>query len=85
METLGWAAPGNYVRPFAEAMTKLEKGKYTDVPVKSNFGYHVIQLDDTRELRVPSFDEVKPQLMQRLQKQFVDKHIVELRAKAKVG
>ena len=81
---LGWAAPGNYVLPFAEAMSKLEKGKYTETPVKSNFGYHVIKLDDTRELKVPSFDEVRPQLTQRLQKQLVDRHIAELRGKAKV-
>ena len=81
---LGWAAPSNYVRPFTEAMIKLEKGKYTETPVKSDFGYHVIMLDDTRDLKLPSMDEAKPQLMQRLQQQLVDKHLGELRSKAKV-
>lgn len=81
---LGWAAPSNYVKPFSDAMTKLEKGKYTDKPVKSDFGYHVIQLEDSRELKLPGLDEAKPQLTQRLQQQMVEKHIGELRAKAKV-
>ena len=81
---LGWAAPSNYVKPFSAAMTKLEKGKFTDAPVKSDFGYHVIMLDDTRELKLPSFDEAKPQLAQRMQQQVVEKHIAELLGKAKV-
>lgn len=81
---LGWASPGNYVKPFAEALVKLEKGKHTTAPVKSDFGWHVILLEDVRELKAPAFDEVKPQLSQRLQQQMVDKHIQELRGKAKV-
>jgi peptidyl-prolyl cis-trans isomerase C len=82
---LGWATPSSYVKPFSEAMTKLEKGKYTEAPVKSDFGYHVIMLEDTRELKLPSIDEAKPQLTQRLQQQLVEKHIQELRSKAKVN
>ncbi len=81
---LGWAAPSNYVKPFSDAMSKLEKGKYTEKPVKSDFGYHVILLDDTRDLKLPALEEAKPQLTQRLQQQLVEKHIGELRAKAKV-
>ncbi|MDP2793963.1 MAG: peptidylprolyl isomerase [Sulfurisoma sp.] len=81
---LGWSNPASYVKPFAEALLKLEKGKYTTVPVKSDFGWHVILLEDTRELKAPVLDEVKPQLMQRLQQQVVEKHIMELRSKAKV-
>jgi peptidyl-prolyl cis-trans isomerase C len=82
---LGWAVPAqNYVKPFADALVKLEKGKYTATPVKTDFGYHVIMLDDTRDLKLPGFDEVKPQLTQRLQQQMVEKHLAELRAKAKV-
>lgn len=81
---LGWAAPSNYVKPFSDAMVKLEKGKYTTAPVKSNFGYHVILLEDTRELKLPSFEEAKPQLAQRMQQQIVDKLITELSKKAKV-
>ena len=80
----GWAPPSNYVKPFSDAMVKLEKGKYTETPVKSEYGYHVIMLDDTRELKLPSMDEAKPQLMQRLQQQLGAQHINELRRKAKV-
>lgn len=82
---LGWAAPSSYVKPFSEALVKLEKGKYTETPVKSDFGYHVIMLDDTRELKLPSIDEAKPQLTQRLQQEMVEKHLLDLRSKAKVN
>jgi peptidyl-prolyl cis-trans isomerase C len=81
---LGWASPGNYVKPFSDALVKLEKGKSTATPVKSDFGWHVILLEDTRELKAPTLDEVKLQLVQRLQQQMVEKHIQDLRGKAKV-
>lgn len=81
---LGWANQAAYVKPFSDAMLKLEKGKFTEAPVKSNFGWHVIQLDDTRDLKAPGLDEVKPQLVQRLQQQMVEKHVMDLRNKAKV-
>lgn len=81
---LGWAAPSSYVKPFSEAMTKLEKGKFTETPVKTDFGFHVILLEDSRELKLPPVDEAKQQLSQRLQQQMVEKHIMELRGKAKV-
>lgn len=79
---LGWANPGMFVKPFSEAMVKLDKGKFTPQPVKSDFGYHVIMLEDSRALKAPSFDEVKPQLQQRLQQQKVEQHVMDLRAKA---
>lgn len=81
---LGWSNPGMFVKPFSEAMVKLEKGQYSATPVKSDFGYHVIQLDDVRDLKAPEFTEVKPQIEQRLQQQKIEKHIMELRSKAKV-
>ncbi|NMG72520.1 peptidylprolyl isomerase [Parazoarcus communis] len=81
---LGWSNPGMFVAPFSEAMVKLEKGKFTTTPVKSDFGYHVILLEDVREMKAPPFDEVKPQIQQRLQQQKVEKHILDLRAKAKI-
>ncbi len=81
---LGWSNPGMYVKPFSDAMVKLQKGKYTATPVKSDFGYHVIQLDYMRDVQAPPFDEVKPQLQQRLQQQKVERHVLELREKAKV-
>lgn len=81
---LGWASPSSYVKPFSEAMVKLEKGKFTETPVKSDFGYHVIMLDDTRELKAPALEEVKGQIAQRLQQKTVEQHIADLRAKSKV-
>ncbi len=81
---LGWANKASYVPPFAEAMVKLEKGKYTENPVQSQFGWHVIQLDDVRELKAPDFEEIKPQIVQRMRQMAVEKHILDLRAKAKV-
>jgi peptidyl-prolyl cis-trans isomerase C len=81
---LNWNPPTNFVKPFAEAMMKLEKGKYTDQPVRSQFGWHVIQLDDVRPVQFPSFEQVKPQLQNMIQEQEVQKVFAELRAKAKI-
>jgi peptidyl-prolyl cis-trans isomerase C len=81
---LGWTVPSSYVPEFANAMLNLKKGEYTKEPVQSQFGWHVIRLDDTRDLKVPSFDEIKPQLQQRLQQQSVKKALDDLRAKAKI-
>jgi peptidyl-prolyl cis-trans isomerase C len=81
---LGWANPASFVPPFSAAMTKLEKGKFTETPVKSDFGWHVIQLEDTRELKLPGIDEAKGQISQQLTQRMVQKHIEDLRAKAKV-
>lgn len=79
---LDWAVPSNYVKPFSDALVALQKGKYTATPVQSPFGFHVIQLDDVRDAKAPAFEEVKPQLTQRLQSQVVEKHLLDLRAKA---
>ena len=81
---LDWAPPTTFVKPFAEALTKLEKGKYTEAPVQTQFGWHVIQLDDVRALPFPAYDTVKPQLQNRLQEQEVQKYVSELRAKATI-
>lgn len=81
---LDWASAGNFVKPFSDALTALTKGKYTETPVKSDFGYHVIMLDDTRPLSVPAFEEIKPRLLQQAQGQQVNKLVDGLRAKAKV-
>ena len=81
---LDWAAAGSYVKEFSEAMVKLEKGKLTETPVKTQFGYHIIRLDDTREAQLPKFDDVKPQIAQQLQQQKLAKYQEDLRAKAKV-
>src|SRR5258706_12650271 len=81
---LDWNPPGTFVKPFAEALAKLEKGKYTETPVQTQFGWHVIQLDDVRNLQFPAFDTVKQQLLSRMQEQEVQKVVSELRSKAKI-
>ena len=81
---LGWSSPGMYVPAFSEAMTKLKKGEMSAEPVKSNFGYHIIRINDTRQLDAPEFDKIAPQIKQRLQSQRLEKHIEEQRTAAKV-
>ncbi|QID17519.1 peptidylprolyl isomerase [Nitrogeniibacter mangrovi] len=81
---LGWSSPGMYVPAFSEAMTKLKKGEMTSEPVKSNFGYHIIRVNDTRKLDAPEFEKIEPQIKQRLQTQRLENHIMELRKAAKV-
>lgn len=81
---LGWANPGSYVAEFTEAMIKLEKGKITQQPVKSQFGWHIIRLDDVREAEMPKFDDVKQQIQQQLEQQKLVQFQQDLRNKAKV-
>lgn len=81
---LDWANPSSYVPEFSEALLKLNKGQTTDTPVKSQFGYHVIRVDDIRTAQLPSFEQVKPQIAQQMQQQKLAKFQQELRAKAKV-
>ena len=81
---LDWNAPGGFVKPFADAMIATPKGKFTATPVQTQFGYHVIFVEDVREAKVPPFEEVKPQLQQRLQAAYLDKYFKELRAKGGV-
>lgn len=82
--SLGWAAPSSFVQPFAEALQSLKKGEYTKVPVQTQFGWHVLMLDDVRPMKVPPFEEIKPQLQQRMQQQSVQKAIADLMAAGKV-
>ena len=78
---LDWNAPAGFVKPFGDAMAKTPKGKFTPQPVQTQFGWHVILVEDTRDAKVPAFEEVKPQLQQRLQAQHLDKYFKELRTK----
>jgi peptidyl-prolyl cis-trans isomerase C len=78
---LDWNAPTNFVKPFGDAMKATPKGKFTPQPVQTQFGWHVIEVDDIRDAKVPSFEEVKPQLQQRMQAQWLDKYFKELRTK----
>ena len=81
---LDWAAPGSYVKEFSDALVKLEKGKTTEVPVKTQFGYHIIRLEDTRDAQLPAFEDVKPQILQQLTQQREGEYLQNLRAKARV-
>jgi peptidyl-prolyl cis-trans isomerase C len=80
---LDFAKPESYVPEFGAAMAKLKKGEMTDTPVKSQFGYHIIRLDDTRDAAFPAFDDVKAQIKQRLEQVKMQGFQEELRAKAK--
>jgi peptidyl-prolyl cis-trans isomerase C len=82
--SLGWAVPSNFVPPFANALLNLKKGAYSKDPVKTQYGWHIIKLDDVRELKIPSFDELKPQIQQRMQQQAIQDYVTDLRSKAKV-
>ena len=81
---LDWANPSSYVSEFTEALIKLPKGQMTQAPVKTQFGWHIIRLDDTRDAQLPKLDEVKPQVAQQLQQQKLAKFQEDLRTKAKV-
>lgn len=80
---LDWASPGNYVKEFSDAMVALNKGQVSG-PVQSQFGFHIIRLDDVREAQLPSLQDVKPQIVQQMTQQRMATFQQELRAKAKV-
>jgi peptidyl-prolyl cis-trans isomerase C len=80
---LDWAAPGNYVKEFSDAMVALNKGQVS-APVQSQFGFHIIRLDDVREAQLPPLADVKPQIVQQMTQQRLATFQQELRAKAKV-
>jgi peptidyl-prolyl cis-trans isomerase C len=81
---LDWATPASFVKPFSDAMVGLQKGQITETPVHTQFGYHVIKLEDVRPATVPSFEEVKPQISEALQQQKLQAYQQELRKKAKI-
>jgi len=80
---LDFAGPGSYVPEFSAAMVALKKGEYTETPVKTQFGYHIIKLEDTRAAQFPPLADVKPQIQQRLAQQKAAAFRDELKAKAK--
>ena len=81
---LDWANPSSYVPEFSEALLKLNKGQLTDTPVKSQFGYHVIRVDDVRNAQLPDFKQLKPQIAQQMEQQKLAAFQQGLREKAKV-
>jgi peptidyl-prolyl cis-trans isomerase C len=81
---LGWFVAGQMVAPFSEAVVKLQKGKYTETPVKTQFGYHIILREDSRAQTPPSLDSVKEQLIPYLQRKKIQTMVETLRKQAKV-
>ncbi|NOR40291.1 MAG: peptidylprolyl isomerase, partial [Gammaproteobacteria bacterium] len=81
---LGWFAPGQMVKPFSGATATLETGTYTREPVETQFGWHVIMLDDVRDITPPPFDDVKDRLKMLLANQKLQAHIQEMRASADI-
>ena len=81
---LDWNVPSNFDKAFADAMVKLEKGKMTEVAVRTRFGYHIILLDDVRAVNFPPLTQVRQQVQQRIVTQKIDAMLRDLRAKAKI-
>lgn len=82
--SLDWSPANRYVPAFAQALSKLKKGQITDIPVHTQFGWHIIRLDDERTAKFPTFEAAKPQILHQMQQQELNKLIAELRAKAKI-
>ncbi len=80
---LDWSNANAYVPEFSKAMVALKKGEMTETPVKTQFGFHIIRLDDTREIQFPAFDEVKPQVLDRLKQMKWNAFQASLRQAAK--
>ena len=80
---LGWAKPASYVPEFATALQGLKKGQMTDAPVKTQFGYHIIRLEDTRTAQFPSYDEVKDKVKQQMEQVKLQEYQEKLRKSAK--
>lgn len=81
---LEWATAESYVPEFAGALQKLKKGEVTDVPVKTQYGFHVVRLDDSRQGQVPPFEQVKAQIKERVQQRRLGEFQEQLRKSAKV-
>lgn len=81
---LDWSEAEAYVQPFGVALKALKKGERSKEPVKTNYGYHIIELEDVRSVPFPEFDQVKTQIQQQLATKVRDDYIADLRAKAKV-
>jgi len=81
---LDWNVPANYHKAFSDAMVKLEKGKYSETPVRTPFGFHVIQLDDVRPVKFPALADVKTQIQRQIAQNKIEEMVRGLRAKAKV-
>ena len=81
---LGWAPPNAFVKPFSDAMVALKTGEITQTPVKSQFGFHIIKLEEIRDAQVPPFEEVKGQIAESLQQKKLQAFQQDLKKKAKI-
>ena len=81
---LDWSEAESHVQPFGEALKKLAKGERTKEPVKTTYGYHIIELEDVKSVPFPDYDQVKPQIQQQLATKMRDDYIAGLRTKAKI-
>lgn len=81
---LDWADRGAFVKEFSDAMVGLKKGEITKTPVKTQFGYHVIRLDDTRQPKIPPLEAVRGEIVKQLQQQRIREAIAAVRGSAKI-
>jgi peptidyl-prolyl cis-trans isomerase C len=81
---LGWFTTSRMVKPFADAVVALKKGEITQEPVQTQFGWHVIQLEDTRDKTPPPFDQVKPQLTNQVIRKKLQAYVADLKKNAKI-
>lgn len=82
--SLGWFSPGQMVQPFADAVADMEKGSVSETPVQTQFGWHVIRLEDSRDVPPPAFEDVQPQIERYLTNQHIQSFINELRGAANI-
>ncbi len=81
---LSWFAPGQMVKPFSDAVIAMEKGAHSKMPVQSQFGWHIIKLEDTREIKPPEFDKVRENIRSMMQNKEVETYLAALKAKTKI-
>ncbi|PRC91302.1 peptidylprolyl isomerase [Solimicrobium silvestre] len=79
---LDWATPAAFVKPFSDAMVGLQKGQMTETPVQTQYGFHVIKVDDTRPAKIPTLDELKKQIVEGLEQKKLQAYQEELHKKA---
>ena len=81
---LNWFEPGQMVQPFGDAIKSMEKDTYTKTPVQTQFGWHIIKLEDTREIKPPEFEKVKDNVRSILQNKEIETYLAALKSKAKI-
>lgn len=81
---LGWFTPARMVKPFSDAVKGLKKGELTAIPVQTQFGWHIIKLEDTRTVAPPPFEQVKEQISNRVMQKKLQVYVDELKKPAKI-